>query len=324
MPTSVTRTVRASGGDYSTLSSWEAGEQANLVSLDQIREAVCYNDWPGGLSDDVVIDGWTTDATRYPRITVAEGHRHRGYPKSGFYIKKASSGTSSVLANGTGGAYARVEWLDVENASTVSGRHGIRSFSATGVLVTNCLSKTNGTGSSYAFAVQAAGCRLRTCLAHGSAVGVFASVADFEARAVVAAGCATGFSLSSSPTLKNCIGFNNTTHVTGGDAANSSNNAFTGGVGFGVASVTGITSASFVSSASNDFHLVAGATSLRGAGANLFSEGVTIDIDGDARPSSGAWDIGLDQYVASAPSSLNVAASNITSSGARATVTLVF
>jgi hypothetical protein len=84
-------------------------------------------------------------------------------------------------------------------------------------------------------------------------------------------------------------------------AANSSNNATSSGSDNapGDSSVFGITSAAFVDSDGGNYHLAAG-SALIGAGVNLYST-FTTDIDGDERPSSGAWGIGFDHYVAGAP-----------------------
>lgn len=54
---------------------------------------------------------------------------------------------------------------------------------------------------------------------------------------------------------------------------------------------------SFVDRATNDYHLVKDPSSnpgVRAKGENL-STSFTTDIDGDARPATGAWDIGADQ-----------------------------
>ena len=75
MATTVVKTIRASGGDYTTLTAWEAANQGDLTLLDEIRIAECYNDWPTGLSDNLIITGSVTDATRYMKVTVAAGHR---------------------------------------------------------------------------------------------------------------------------------------------------------------------------------------------------------------------------------------------------------
>lgn len=65
MADTITVTVRASGGDYTSLSAAESGEQRDLVSADEIalfdvgdlEDAISFN--------GITIAGWTTDATRY-------------------------------------------------------------------------------------------------------------------------------------------------------------------------------------------------------------------------------------------------------------------
>jgi len=46
----------------------------------------------------------------------------------------------------------------------------------------------------------------------------------------------------------------------------------------------------------NNFHLVSGDTTFRGQGTNLTAFGITTDMDGNARPATGAWDIGPYQF----------------------------
>ena len=48
MATEIVHTIRASGGDYTTLSAWEAAQQRDLVAADEIAVAECYNDWRVG------------------------------------------------------------------------------------------------------------------------------------------------------------------------------------------------------------------------------------------------------------------------------------
>src|SRR5688572_23190266 len=75
MATTITRTVAASGGDYTSLSAWEAAEQGDLVALDEIHEAEVQV----GLTDTsaVTIDGSVTDATRYLRVFPGAGAEAR-------------------------------------------------------------------------------------------------------------------------------------------------------------------------------------------------------------------------------------------------------
>jgi hypothetical protein len=69
MPTVITKTVKSSLGDYSSVSAGEAGVQtlysSNFVTADVQVDLECYN-----FSDTtaVIVDGTTTDATRYLRV----------------------------------------------------------------------------------------------------------------------------------------------------------------------------------------------------------------------------------------------------------------
>lgn len=83
MPTTVTSTIKSAGGDFSSLTAWEAAKQADIAAADQIQQAECYsfND-----TNPFTIDGWTTDATRYIRMYAASGERHDGTPGTGFRL----------------------------------------------------------------------------------------------------------------------------------------------------------------------------------------------------------------------------------------------
>jgi hypothetical protein len=77
MPTIVTKTVKASGGNYTSLAAWEAGEQGDLAGArDEIAKAEIYAFDDGG--GDVDINGWTTSATQYPWLYVPPAERHNG------------------------------------------------------------------------------------------------------------------------------------------------------------------------------------------------------------------------------------------------------
>ena len=322
MATEVFSHIRASGGDYTSLSAWEAGEQRNLVTADQIETAVCYNDWPTGLVDELDINGWTTDATRYVRVTVAEGHRHNGAPGSGFHLRKNSSGSSMVLNRHR---YSRFEWLDTEQLSTGTFKYCYRAFSQPGVVFFACIGKNQTVTADIGCFVSDSGGAMQTwqCLAVESNIGFNPNT---FAKNCIAAGCGVGFgnsSTSGAGVSRNCVAYNCTTRGfsqnwnfngnCANDASSDTSASWTG-------CKTGVTSAAFVNAAGNDFHLSAGSV-LRGAGVNLYGDFQT-DIDGDTWPSSGAWDIGFDYYVAASGgiSWSSLTASNITQTGARLTL----
>ena len=74
------------GGNYTTLTAWEAGEGGNLVTANKIATAQVYNDWGAGLSDNPTISGNTTNATCYLRITVPLSERNTGTTGTGFKL----------------------------------------------------------------------------------------------------------------------------------------------------------------------------------------------------------------------------------------------
>lgn len=312
MATEIVKTIRASGGDYTTLSAWEAALPASLVTVDEQHTAVCYNDWPSGLNDALQITGSATDAWRYIKITVAEGHRHNGVPKSGFFIEGTRAVNGAMLEALPN--YTVLEWLDVEHLRNSYNSHGIvvtGSYST----IRNCLAAAVYAGATNSATDISAGSTSNTeatwtivtnCFAYGSAYYGIVNKGDLSRQrakylnCTVVGGHTVGMlSHASVPGRTiNCVAYGNTTDFSGtGWHASSVNNAssdssasvFTGGV-------TGIVDADFVDATGGDYHLASG-SALIGVGSNLYSR-FTDDIDGDIRPSSGAWDIGFDHYVA--------------------------
>lgn len=307
MTTEVVKTIRASGGDYTSLSAWEAALPASLVAVDEQHTAVCYNDWPSGLSETIVdVSGVTTDATRYPRIEVAAGHGHGGISRAGFWIT-ANSGSNTVSPFALNVPYAVAEGIEVNNerlSPSAAVIFGAANTEVYGAIVTTGGSGglgfmgggTNGNHTDWA--------QFYNCMAIGMATG-FGSTVSARTK-YKAYNCASvnngtaGFYSGSTDKCwtKNCVAYSNgtgysgtrdttnSTHCASGDTSAS---VFTGGI-------TNITSAEFVDAANGDFHLAAG-SQLIGAGTNLYAN-FDHDIDGDIRPSSGAWDIGFDHYVA--------------------------
>lgn len=63
---------------YTSLSSWEAGENRDLVASDEIAIAQIEGNWINPDTTGVIIDGWTTDETHYIKIYTALDARHDG------------------------------------------------------------------------------------------------------------------------------------------------------------------------------------------------------------------------------------------------------
>lgn len=95
------------GGNYTTLSAWEAAERKDLVSAQQIAAAECYNDWPTGLTDLVHMEYWNTSATYYAKIYTPISERHTGKP---------FDGQDNYTGFAMRGNDLRILWLEQEHA----------------------------------------------------------------------------------------------------------------------------------------------------------------------------------------------------------------
>lgn len=123
MATVVTKTVKPSGGDYISITAALQAEddiRSNLVTRDEILVIECYKgDYSavgGGVNytdETVVVTGFTTDATRYIKITVPESERHNGKVKdgdgnyTGFTVIASASKTLFTISE----TYTEVEGL---------------------------------------------------------------------------------------------------------------------------------------------------------------------------------------------------------------------
>lgn len=291
MTTTVTSTIRSSGGNYTSLSAWFSAKQKNCVTADEIHVAECYNDWGSGLDDNVTLTGATTDSTHYYKITVASGHRHTGTPQTGFYLKKSHSSSGIIRLDQ---AYTYVEWLDVEQTNTADDVRAFITTTVSGLTLRNCIGKSVSGAGGAAFDVTGATCLC--CLAWSSTRSGFVAYNNTTLYNCVSANNRFGiYQSSATPTIKNFVSYSNTYNYYGITETNCSHNATSTGSDDapGGNSVYGIASGNFVNAASNNFHLAAGTNSLVGAGTNLYST-FTTDIDGETWPSSAAWDIGFE------------------------------
>lgn len=135
MATEVISTIRASGGDYSSISAWSAGE-ARVATENDIPVGEMYHDWPTGLVDSTNFSGWGGTGQFRAELRAAPGHRHSGRPRDelGEYTGAAVRHTSAttVLQVGSGGV--RITGLIVENQSASTfGRYAIRMQSTDGI-----------------------------------------------------------------------------------------------------------------------------------------------------------------------------------------------
>lgn len=149
MTTTVTFTIKASGGNYTTLSAALAANVRNLVALDQIIVFECYN---FECIDIVQITGWTTDVNRYIKITAPVGQRHNGKSRevtgSGFQLTANPTNPSIFAAIEIYNASVRLDGLCIRSARTDTTSMLLYSgsfASAQEIRVENCILYNNAT-----------------------------------------------------------------------------------------------------------------------------------------------------------------------------------
>lgn len=313
MPTLRTVTVKSAGGDYSSLSSAEAGEQGDLVSLDRQLDIECYS-----MADTtaVTIIGWTTDATRYVRIVAPSAERHAGVWSTSKYRLSVASAFTTIL--NVNEEFVRIEGLQVEGTDNTANGHGLLSVdsiavaASSDVRVDTCLFRKGcSRNASHQIACGAGKTTIRNSVVYGS-LGSTASDGincTFGANAAtvicdnvtVASAGRYGFNrVSGTMTLQNCYTGGNGTDAYNGTitrttCAHSSASVFTGSTASIAHSTANFTN---VTAGSEDYHLVSGASATLKTGGTDLSGTFTTDIDGETR--SAPYSIGADQIVSAA------------------------
>jgi hypothetical protein len=98
---------------YNTFQAWETDREGDLVADDRREVGVAYNDGPFVFTSPLNLAASTTDATRYMKLTVAEGQRHDGTADSGAVIDcDGGFGASAINVNNP---YTRIEGFEIKN-----------------------------------------------------------------------------------------------------------------------------------------------------------------------------------------------------------------
>ncbi len=309
-------TIKSSGGDYTTLSAWEAAKQSDLTGNGP-EEAECYD---FALSDNFAVAGWTTTASDYIRVYTPASERHNGTSRdvsgSSFQIDAGGSvsfGTIRITED-----YVRVEGLDITHstasvpvlvqATALSASNDIR-------FAENVVHYDSATGSNA------------NCIDFGAIAGVSGAIATVrnnicygKARCIETRGAAsidlsfcTFYTLDDRRvTVIRAEADHIVKNVYAGLATGSSECFFTGGSSAGSNNASSDTTAETqfssslnskagsdqfvtVTAGSENLHLKA-ASALEAAGITV--SGITTDIDGDTRAATP--DIGADEFVAAA------------------------
>jgi hypothetical protein len=319
VPTTRTVTVKGGGaGDYTSLASAEAGEQADLVSLDRLLVIECYASAAGD-SSQVTINGWTTDSTRYIRIVSPAGERHAGaWDGAKYHLTLSTTGSPGGCIT-VREDYTRIEYLQVRNTNGSPGVFDLCIYNeAGGLRIDGCILR----GGYYGTSLEAHAIlnHARNTVMYGAAQAglriVAASGNPTEADNCTCIGAVYGVEPSSIVTyaiLKNVYAHGGTKGIFGQgqdggfvtkvNCMTSDTTATNNGGGGGATNCTNSvahSTANFtnVTSGSEDYRLPSG-SALIDAGVDL-SGTFTNDVDGTVRPQNSIFDVGADEYQAGA------------------------
>jgi hypothetical protein len=311
------KTLKASGGNYTDPETWWAVECASYDCVANATSPVLegYDDWVGGLSKATtvmnVLTGYTANSLHHPVFRAAPGQGHTGIPNTGFGLKSTSWASKILESNASYMEFAGVELIG-GNANRLSFNADYQHYHH--LIVHGSMAS--------GFEVRGSHSCHHNIIMHSTTDGYVGKwlQSGVEVNNCVAINCARyGFNHSSNtPTATNCIASG---CGTGGFSAGltGDNNASDDATAPGANSFHGITASEFVDAANDDYHL-SSTSILRGAGANLYTDGSDVDIDGDVWPNA-AWDIGFDYYVAGGGSSTYSIAGDVTISSTPAATT---
>lgn len=309
MPTTITKTVKPTGGDYTTLAAAVAAENNgyDYGTTDTNKIILVY---ALAAPEDVsttsisISGGLNVDATH--NLTIYAMPDTNGVWNSSLcYVV---SGALTVVSNSQD--FTRIVGLQVEcrGTGTFCGS-GIDARSHQGVSIERCIVRSvyAGSGSSdpghgiWIIDSTGASRAINNTVYGFTCAGAFGITFNDYAGGLLAnntvSKCDVGISGGVGfETAQNNVVFACTTHAwVNGTWATATNNASDDGTHPGTSGQTGTPLVVNTTTGSEDFHLQAGDTVCRGHGVNL-SGTFTIDIDGQTR--TAPWDIGSDQYVA--------------------------
>lgn len=304
MATERIRTIKPAGqgGDYTSLAAWEAAEQADLVSLDEVRIGEIDGTWSSADTTAVTINGWTTDSTRYIIVRAVGTASHIGKWNTNAY--------KIVIINDNGLTldedYSRVEGIQISATfSAGTTQYGAFYALANNCIFISCIAKGTSSGDSLGtksgFRNAGTGTININCIAFGFTGATNTTLSGFQNGLIyncTSYGSNLGFRrLTGTSIVKNCLAQNCTDGFSGSFDVSSTNNlSDTASDAPGSNPITA--TVNFVDAANGDFHLTSNNPLILRAGKDLSSDSAyafNTDIDGEYRILY--WDIGADQYV---------------------------
>ncbi|MFA6100392.1 MAG: choice-of-anchor Q domain-containing protein [Patescibacteria group bacterium] len=316
MATQLKKTVKPSGGDYTSLEACMNANEQNLVTADKYFDVEIDGTWSSPDSRCIIYN-YTTDATRYINVYTTSAARHNGiYSSSKYEITNTSEleGAIKVKSN-----YVRISGIQASQSTIGTTTYMLSCIGVADggdyLLVSNCICKLTSAGRIMAgITLGAGGGAINNIIyntntaAKTNIKGI--SITTGESGAVLynntVYGCDVGIS-SSNQTIANATNNICTTNAVDfssnwgytASADNISTDATSPNNEWDSITLANI---KFVSTTagSEDFHLQVGSAAID-VGTDL-SASFTDDIDGETRPTgANTWDIGADEYIAVVP-----------------------
>ncbi|MCK5176788.1 MAG: LamG domain-containing protein, partial [Candidatus Aenigmarchaeota archaeon] len=295
-------TICPSGCNYTSLSAWEAGEQADLTGT-----GPCIAEITEGFSDTtgLVITGWTTTVDDYIKIYTSGSARHDGKWDTSAYKLEIDGGSAFGQSIYISHSNVKIDGLQVSHNGTFFSNNCIESEVAatTGIEISNCIiiSPDNGAGIYLNYPGVTAKIWNTIIYVNGTPGSSSEGIYSDSALTVDIYNCVL-YNLYDAierdlgtVTVTNTVVFNSNYDFDGTMtvtySASDDVQAGTGNIN------PSDWSAIFENYTAYDFHLKSTNTDLQGAGTDNPGSGLySDDIDGEARTST--WDIGADEYVA--------------------------
>jgi len=292
----ITKTVKASGGDYTSLSAWESAEQTNLVTDGDVHVVEC-DDFQQTAA--LVIDGWTTGVSNFITVKPAAGQEHSGIRGTGPRI------VASSLAFQVNESYTVIEGFSVSTSGSDQSGFFVDGSVPQFILFDRCIAyDCTGNG----FLIGEADTTMRNCVAVGCTADGLVVYYGYKGGTILCenmvaiANGGMGFDeFANTLAVKNCYAGGNTgvdfdsgltmTTCHAEDGTGDTTTAYSTSSGAYFTNVT---------AGSEDVHIASASSALIGAATDLSGD-FTLDFDRETRS---AWDVGADEYIAAGGGSL--------------------
>ncbi len=291
---------------YVSLSAWDAAQQQDLDTGNNIAECICET---GGSADttSVDLDGWTTSATDYIDIKTSSGHRHAGVWSTAKYRLHVTQDFQQAF--NVNEDFVRVTGLQIKTQGAPSSCEQAVSVNNTAVAASSsiifdaCLVQATGAhaANGIGFLCGSGTTTIRNCIIFGcDDVGVYctfqASAATVNVDNCTVAGIGTNafFRDAGTLTVRNSYAHATTADYSGTmtltTCAHASASVFTGSTASIAHSTANFTN---VTATTENYHLDPGASATLISGGTDLSGTFTLDVDGGTR--AAPFSIGADQ-----------------------------